>query len=92
MALIYAHEHLGQIGERLGAAAMLLKIEQHRLLFATIGGIRAVLCRSGNALQLPSQAITITPEDYNQLRTGNAILNQVLEDFLNSSNFNVCIV
>ncbi|EFO23985.2 hypothetical protein LOAG_04501 [Loa loa] len=76
MALIYAHEHLGQIGERLGATAMLLKIEQHRLLFATVGGIRAVLCRSGNALQLPNQANTITPEDYIQLRTGNATLNQ----------------
>ncbi|CAG9536191.1 unnamed protein product [Cercopithifilaria johnstoni] len=76
MALIYAHEHLGQIGERLGAAAMLVKIEQHRLFFATVGSIRAVLCRSGNALQLPSQAITVTSEDYIQLRTGNATLNQ----------------
>ncbi|EJW73038.1 hypothetical protein WUBG_16054, partial [Wuchereria bancrofti] len=76
MALIYAHEHLGQIGERLGAAAMLLKIEQNQLLLATVGGIRAVLCRSGNALQLPNQEIIITPEDYIQLRTGNATLNQ----------------
>ncbi|VIO92581.1 Uncharacterized protein BM_BM8058 [Brugia malayi] len=76
MALIYAHEHLGQIGERLGAAAMLLKIEQNQLLHATVGGIRAVLCRSGNALQLPNQEIIITPEDYIQLRTGNATLNQ----------------
>ncbi|VDK72014.1 unnamed protein product, partial [Litomosoides sigmodontis] len=76
MALIYAHEHLGQIGERLGAAAMVVKIEQHRLHFAVAGGIRAVLCRSGNAIQLPSQAITITPEDYIQLRDGNATLSQ----------------
>ncbi|VDK70361.1 unnamed protein product [Onchocerca ochengi] len=76
MALIYAHEHLGQIGERLGAAAMLLKIEQYRLLYTSTGGIRAVLCRSGNALQLPNQAITITSEDYIQLRAGNATLNQ----------------
>lgn len=82
MALIYAHEHLGQIGERLGAAAMLVKIEQHRLHFAVAGGIRAVLCRSGNAIQLPSQAITITPEDYIQLRGGNATLSQVPEMFL----------
>lgn len=81
MALIYAHEHLGQIGERLGAAAMLIKIEQQRLLFATAGGIRAVLCRSGSALQLPNQVITITPEDYVQLRNGNATLNQVYEMF-----------
>ncbi|KAM3715875.1 Protein phosphatase PHLPP-like protein, partial [Dirofilaria immitis] len=76
MALIYAHEHLGQIGERLGAAAMLIKIEQRRLVYAAIGGIRAVLCRSGNAVQLPNQAITITSEDYIQLRAGNATLNQ----------------
>lgn len=76
MALIYAHEHLGQIGERLGASAMLLKIEQQRLLYATVGCVRAVLCRSGNALQFPSRPITITVEDYLQIRAGNATLNQ----------------
>lgn len=76
--MTYAHGTLGQIGERLGAAAMLLKIEQNRLLFATVGGIRAVLCRSGNALQLPERAITVTPEDYTQLRSVNATIDQVL--------------
>uniref|UniRef100_A0A915PXJ7 PPM-type phosphatase domain-containing protein n=1 Tax=Setaria digitata TaxID=48799 RepID=A0A915PXJ7_9BILA len=76
MALVYAHEHLGQIGERLGAAAMLAQIEEQRLLYAAAGGIRAVLCRSGNALQLPNQPVTITPEDYSQIRVGNAILSK----------------
>lgn len=76
MALIHAHEHLGQIGERLGAASMLLKVEQQQLLCATTGAIRAVLCRSGSAIQLPNRPFTITAEDYKHLRDGNATLSQ----------------
>lgn len=77
MALIHAHEHLGQIGERLGAASMLLKVERQQLLCATTGAIRAVLCRSGSAIQLPNRPFTITAEDYKHLRGGNATLSQV---------------
>ncbi|VDM99396.1 unnamed protein product [Thelazia callipaeda] len=76
MALIYAHEHLGATGERLGAAAMLLKLEQRQLFYACVGSTRAVLCRSGNAFQLPERPLMITCEDYTQLRTGNATITQ----------------
>ncbi|VDK67371.1 unnamed protein product [Anisakis simplex] len=78
MALIKAHEHLGQLGERLGASALLLYVSHDELLCAISGQIGAVLCRNGNALDLTDDMISseICDEQYQKLRRDNVTITQ----------------
>ncbi|KHN77064.1 Protein phosphatase PHLPP-like protein [Toxocara canis] len=76
-ALLRSHEHLGQMGERLGASALLLYVSREQLLCATSGHVRAVLCRNGDACDITGDKNTvITDEEYRRIRHGNAVITQ----------------
>ncbi|VDM42032.1 unnamed protein product [Toxocara canis] len=76
-ALLRSHEHLGQMGERLGASALLLYVSREQLLCATSGHVRAVLCRNGDACDITGDKNTvITDEEYRRIRHGSAVITQ----------------
>uniref|UniRef100_A0A158R576 PPM-type phosphatase domain-containing protein n=1 Tax=Syphacia muris TaxID=451379 RepID=A0A158R576_9BILA len=76
MGLINAHEHLGQVGERLGASALLLLITTTHIYCANVGHCRAILCRRGIATDISGACDTLTPEQYSSLRSGNATITK----------------
>ena len=78
MALIRAHEHLGQVGERLGASALLVLITTTHVYCANSGHCRALICRRGIANEISGNFETLTQEDYENLRKGNATITKVV--------------
>uniref|UniRef100_A0A915BNH5 PPM-type phosphatase domain-containing protein n=1 Tax=Parascaris univalens TaxID=6257 RepID=A0A915BNH5_PARUN len=87
-ALIRAHERLGQMGERLGASALLLHVSRQQLLCASSGHVRAVLCRNGDACDITGDLNKVlTEEEYHRIRRGNATITQdnIIEGVCHSS-------
>ncbi len=76
MGLMRAHEHLGTIGERMGASAIVVRINERKLFASHCGHARAMLCKDGHP-------IAITPihgldaDEYRRIRSANAIVTQV---------------
>lgn len=77
MALIRAHEQLGQAGERLGASALLLHVGDRLISCACSGHVRAIICRNGNAFNVNRNPLNLTADEYRQIRAGNATVTEV---------------